>query len=529
MRQTGTRRTGRVPHTFPRWPRSTRSSRRCCPTPTRSARRCRTATAPAASAGCGCCGRGSRPWTSSSRRDLVIVPASSLAGRRPGAGGPRRSRPDARPQRRLGAAARPGAGDRDETRPAASPHDALAELGRGRRRRRAPRHPRPRPATPRRSRSGSSGSSSTGAASSSASRRVLEADLAQLAMAARGVESLVAAIGAFLDRAVALEGRRSDTIALHAPADVPDAAGRRRGVPRPPAVGRQARAAPRRAGRDRRPSGWLVLLGRPAGRATSRPSPRSASRRCSSLELLVESQVRRARDESARGDALPSDGPPWVVMVARQPESIAGDPSREEVRQELRFRFAARRLSLRGTSESLDLRGDRRAGAGRPAGPPDRGPRGRVPRPDGRASASRSARPRRPPRGGGQRTRDARRRGATRRAAAGGARGPTGRVSAALVVGQPARRPDAGDRAARTAARRAPGERARTAGDAPGGPGPRRGGRGRESRWESTATRWRTASATSRPEPGGIWPIRSSAWPCPSRSVSCNPHNKTTR
>ena len=90
--------------------------------------------------------------------------------------------------------------------------------------------------------------------------------------------------------------------------------------------------------------------------ATSRPSPRSASRPLLSLELLVESQVRRARDESARGEALPSDGPPWVVLVARQPESIPGEPGREEIRQELRFRFAARRLSLRGTSESLDLR-----------------------------------------------------------------------------------------------------------------------------------------------------------------------------
>src|SRR3954454_3033644 len=43
---------------------------------------------------------------------------------------------------------------------------------------------------------------------------LLEADLAQLAMAARGVESLVAAIASFLRRPVALEGRRSDTIAL---------------------------------------------------------------------------------------------------------------------------------------------------------------------------------------------------------------------------------------------------------------------------------------------------------------------------
>jgi DNA-binding PucR family transcriptional regulator len=44
------------------------------------------------------------------------------------------------------------------------------------------------------------------------------------------------------------------------------------------------------------------------------------------------------------------------VLVARQGDPPDGGPSREEVRQELRFRFAARRLSLRGTSESLELR-----------------------------------------------------------------------------------------------------------------------------------------------------------------------------
>jgi hypothetical protein len=183
---------------------------------------------------------------------------------------------------------------------------------------------------------------------------VLEADLAQLAMAARGVESLVAAIGGFLRRAVALEGRRSDTIALHAPADVPDAAAAVAAYLARPLSGGKRVPLPGAPG-ETAPAGWLVLLGdRPISDletvATERVAP------LLSLELLVESQVRRARDESARGEALPSDGPPWVVLVARQPESIPGEPSREEIRQELRFRFAARRLSLRGTSESLDLR-----------------------------------------------------------------------------------------------------------------------------------------------------------------------------
>jgi PucR C-terminal helix-turn-helix domain len=182
----------------------------------------------------------------------------------------------------------------------------------------------------------------------------LEADLAQLAMAGRGVEALTAAIGAFLRRAVAIEGRRSDAIAIHAPADVPDAAAAVAAYLARPLSGGRRVPLPGAPG-ETSPSGWLVLLGdRPISDletiATERVAP------LLSLELLVETQVRRARDESGRSDALPSDGPPWVVLVARQPESVPGHPTREEVRQELRFRFAARRLSLRGTSESLDLR-----------------------------------------------------------------------------------------------------------------------------------------------------------------------------
>jgi DNA-binding PucR family transcriptional regulator len=44
------------------------------------------------------------------------------------------------------------------------------------------------------------------------------------------------------------------------------------------------------------------------------------------------------------------------VLFARQSEPEEGGRTREEVRSELRFRFAARRLALRGTSESLELR-----------------------------------------------------------------------------------------------------------------------------------------------------------------------------
>lgn len=182
----------------------------------------------------------------------------------------------------------------------------------------------------------------------------LEADLARIALAGQGLEALAAAIGRFLRRAVALEGRRGDTLVLHAPVDVADAAAAAAAyLARPHATGRRV-ALPGPPG-EPGPAGWLVLLGdRPATDlepvATERIAPLVA------LQLALDVQVRRARDEAGRAEPLPSDGPPWVVLVARQPEPGPGEPTREEVRQELRFRFAARRLALRGTSQSLELR-----------------------------------------------------------------------------------------------------------------------------------------------------------------------------
>ncbi len=183
---------------------------------------------------------------------------------------------------------------------------------------------------------------------------VLESDLARLAMAGRGLDALAAAIGGFLRRAVALEGRRADALAVHAPADVPGAAAAVTAyLSRPGATGRRV-PLPGAPG-DPAPAGWLVLLGdRPASDLDTIAAERVAP--LLSLELMLEAQVRRARDEAGRGDLLPSDGPPWVVLFARQSEPDDGGRTREEVRSELRFRFAARRLALRGTSESLELR-----------------------------------------------------------------------------------------------------------------------------------------------------------------------------
>jgi hypothetical protein len=183
---------------------------------------------------------------------------------------------------------------------------------------------------------------------------ILEADLAKLAMAARGLDALAGAIGSFLRRAVALEGRRSDALAVHAPADVPGAAAAVTAYLSRPAASGTRVPLPGAPG-DPSPAGWLVLLGdRPASDLDTIAAERVAP--LLSLELMLEAQVRRARDEAGRSDLLPSDGPPWVVLFARQSESEAGGPTREEVRSELRFRFAARRLALRGTSESLELR-----------------------------------------------------------------------------------------------------------------------------------------------------------------------------
>ena len=77
------------------------------------------------------------------------------------------------------------------------------------------------------------------------------------------------------------------------------------------------------------------------------------------LELARDEAVRQAREETRRGDPLPADGPPWVVLVAAQgarptrPDDIA---AREETRAELRLLMSPRRLVLRGSSESLELR-----------------------------------------------------------------------------------------------------------------------------------------------------------------------------
>ena len=170
-----------------------------------------------------------------------------------------------------------------------------------------------------------------------------------------------AVIGSFLGRAVALEGRRGETIVVHAPADLPDGAA---AVARYHAGSLGARrvrvALPGTA--DGGPlagssaAGSLALLGeRPATELERVVVERVAG--LLALELTRTEAVRRARD-AGPGRGAPADGPPWVVLVARQ--MVAGDGltagQREEIRRELRLLAPARRMALRGSAESLELR-----------------------------------------------------------------------------------------------------------------------------------------------------------------------------
>jgi hypothetical protein len=76
------------------------------------------------------------------------------------------------------------------------------------------------------------------------------------------------------------------------------------------------------------------------------------------LELSRDAAVERARETARRSEALPADGPPWVVVLARQVggEDLENPEQREAYRAELRLLAPHRRLALRGDSESLEFR-----------------------------------------------------------------------------------------------------------------------------------------------------------------------------
>ncbi|MFL5680031.1 MAG: PucR family transcriptional regulator [Chloroflexota bacterium] len=194
---------------------------------------------------------------------------------------------------------------------------------------------------------------------------VLETQLEALAIEGGGIDRLVAAVAGFLGRAVALEGRRGEAIAVHAPPGPVDSGAavaayhaRRRfaalRVPLPSASG---------------PAGSLALLGdRPPSELERVVAARVAG--LLALELARDDAMRQARDVSRRAETLPGDGPPWVVIVARQrlPDDAADGASRERARRDVRALAPARRMSLRGDADSLEIRAVVAVAAGDPDG-----------------------------------------------------------------------------------------------------------------------------------------------------------------
>jgi purine catabolism regulator len=193
----------------------------------------------------------------------------------------------------------------------------------------------------------------------------LEAILEHVALQGGGLEPLVASIATFLGRAVALEGRRGTALAIHAPAATPTAASAvaeylaqpRRVALRVPLPGAPGPEPSRLHSGAPAASGSIALL----GEAAATELERAATKRVAgflALELARDTAVRRAQDTAQRADALPQDGPPWVVLVARQTTGRDA-PSlehREETRRELRLLASPRRLTLRGDADSLELR-----------------------------------------------------------------------------------------------------------------------------------------------------------------------------
>jgi hypothetical protein len=185
----------------------------------------------------------------------------------------------------------------------------------------------------------------------------LETQLARFALLGRGLDMQAATIGSFLGRAVVIEGRRGDPIAVHAPADLPAAAAAVASyLARPAGAGALRVDIPAPAGESGM-GGRLILLGdEPPDELDRIAAERVAA--LLALELARDEAVRQAREETRRGDPLPADGPPWVVMLATQrpPEGPDDIAAREETRAELRLLMSPRRLLLRGSSESLELR-----------------------------------------------------------------------------------------------------------------------------------------------------------------------------
>ena len=189
---------------------------------------------------------------------------------------------------------------------------------------------------------------------------VLEARLEEVALRAGDpgeVDELVGVIASFLGRAVVLEDRRGEPIVVHAPADLADggaAVARYHARPRSVALRVSLPGPPGVAGSG---PGTLALLGERAPTELERVASERAARLIA-LELTRADAVRRARDTGRRAETLPAEGPPWVVLVARQidPAAPLTLTQREDARRDLRLLASTRRLVLRGNADSVEIR-----------------------------------------------------------------------------------------------------------------------------------------------------------------------------
>ena len=318
----------------------------------------------------------------------------------------------------------------------------------------------------------------------------LERRLEALALGGADLAELVAAFGAFLGRAAVLEGRRGDALAVHAPAEIPAAAA---AASRFLATGAGValRVALPLAPLDpsRRPDlarygepalrGSLLLLGDgPIGELERTATDRAAA--LLALELSRDAAVHRARETARRSEALPADGPPWVVLVARQVgrEDVEQAEQREAFRAELRMLAPNRQAHPARRLREPRVSPRRRRRRGRPAGARDRRAGGRLPPPLRRRLAP-LHRFRRPARRRGRRPGHPRGRRTLRVRPARRPRRSRRRLPASRQPAQPARRPGARPGPPRAAPRGTPGPRGRAARDAAGGAGPAGAGRGR--------------------------------------------------
>jgi PucR-like helix-turn-helix protein len=186
---------------------------------------------------------------------------------------------------------------------------------------------------------------------------LLEAELRRRALEGGGVAALVGVVSGFLGRALALEAGRARPIVVHAPAETPRVAteaARYQDTGAAPALRVPLPSASGAA------AALLVLGDEPVSELARVTLPRVAS--LLALELAREEAVRGAADRARRAEPMPSAGPPWVMLLARQREpgaeddSAAGRDAREALRRSIRLLAPARQLAIRGDADSLELR-----------------------------------------------------------------------------------------------------------------------------------------------------------------------------